>query len=103
LIAFTLAFNSAYNKTFHQVQNGNNSHGVMPSEHFLLAIKPVDEVRCEGVNLIMVAALFQFIHWTAARRQYQSGVSDPGRFYPGVLSKEVFLSRRATLRKEDLI
>jgi hypothetical protein len=30
----------------------------MPSEHFYLGIKPVDAVRCEGVNLIMVAALF---------------------------------------------
>ena len=63
----------------------------MPSEHFLLAIKPVDEVRCEGVNLIMVAALFQFIHWTAARRQYQSGVSDPGSPIQEILPEEVSL------------
>jgi hypothetical protein len=54
----------------------------MHSEHFLLVIKPVDAVRYGGVNPIIVAALFQFIHWTAARRQYQSGVSDPGSSYP---------------------
>jgi hypothetical protein len=29
----------------------------MPSEHFYLVIKPVDAVRCEGVNFTMVAAL----------------------------------------------
>jgi biotin carboxylase len=69
---------------------------------FPLIIKSVDGVGCEDVNFITNTALLQFIHWTTACRQHQSGTGDPGRPNPrGSPARSVSITQPGQAGIED--